>query len=188
MRLHRLPSIVGLALLLILAGCIAHPPAVGPTHQTPGATHSSPESGDCAEWVSFYGLSGSPPRTWAPDQVSIGYTLPGDVSVLFVAFDGDGTVLGTEYESTKGFAHGVTADGEGIQLEEPLQGEHVINVIAYRDVNENEQFDMGTDERCVDENGVVETGPQTINFSRFDAGEDGTPSPGSPTPTQTSTP
>lgn len=188
MRYQRLPSIIGFAFLLILAGCIAHPSAVGPTHQTPMATHSSPESGDCAEWVSYYGLSGPSQTTWAPDRVSIGYTLPGDVTVLFVAFAGDGTVLGAEYESTKGYDHGVTADGDGIQLEEPLEGEHVINVVAYQDVNDNERFDMGTDERCEDENGVVETGAQTINFSRFDAADDGTPSPGSPTPTLTPTP
>jgi hypothetical protein len=147
------------------------------------STHASPESGDCATWVSFYGRSGPSQTTWAPDRVSIGYTLPGDVRVLFVAFTGDGTALGAEYASTEGYDHGVTADGDGIQLEEPLEGEHVINVVAYRDVNDNERFDMGADERCEDESGVIETGPQSINFSRFDAGDDGTPSPGSPTPT-----
>lgn len=182
MRNQRLLRITGLAILILLAGCISHPSAVGPTHQTPMATHTSPESGDCAKWVSFYGLSGPSQTTWAPDRVSIGYTLPGGVSVLFVAFDGDGTVLGAEYESTKGYDHGVTADGDGVQLEEPLEGEHVINVVAYNDVNNNEQFDMGTDERCEDDNGVIETGAQTINFSQFDADDDGTPSPGSPSP------
>lgn len=182
------PRIIGLAILLILAGCLSHPSPVGPTHQTPMSTHTSPESGECAEWISFYGLSGPSHTTWAPDRVSIGYTLPGDVSVLFVAFAGDGTVLGAEYESTKGYEHGVTADGDGIQLEEPLEGKHAINVVAYRDVNSNEQFDMGTDQRCKDNDGVIETGPQTINFSQFDADDDGTPSPDSPTPTLTSTP
>lgn len=188
MRRQRLLRITGLALLIILAGCISHASPVGPTHQTPMSTHTSPESGDCARWVSFYGLSGPAQSTWAPDRVSIGYTLPGDVSMLFVAFDGDGTVLGTEYETTEGYEHGVTADGAGIQLDEPLEGTHVINVVAYNDINDNEQFDMGTDQRCEDEDGVIETGPKQINFSQFEAPEQGTPSPGSPTPTRTPTP
>lgn len=149
---------------------------------------NSPNSGDCARWVSFYGLSEPGQTTWAPDRVSIGYTLPGDASVLFVAFDGEGTVLGTEYESTKGYEHGVTADGAGVQLEEPLEGNHVINVIAYNDVNDNELFDSGTDERCEDQDGVIETGPKNINFSQFEYNDQGTTSPGSPTPTLTPTP
>jgi len=186
------PTVLGaLAVLLVLGGCLGGvsdsptrpttaPPAT--TATTPTATARSPSPGataGCAKWVSFYGL-GTPGETaWGPDRIAIGYTVEANASVFFVAFE-EGTVLGTTHVTTRAVDYGVTADGDGVPLDEPLTGSHVVLVRAYRDSDGNGEFDLGTDEPCRNDGTVVETDPRRINFSAVGNG----PTPGaSPTAT-----
>ena len=171
----------GFTLLVLLSGCLGGGAIQTPTHQTPV---DSPERGECARWVSFYGLDGPAQRTWAPDRVSIGYTVPPGASVFFVA-EANGSIIGSTHVSTDDLDHGVTADGDGIQLEEPLHGSHVVRVTTYSDVNGNEDFDTGIDEPCRFDGELVQTDQQRINFTRFESPPPSpSPSEASPTPTE----
>lgn len=182
----RVLGIGALTVLLLLSGCLG---VIGhqnlpERHQTPPA---SPDQPNCAMWVSFYGIDSPDAELWTPSQVSIGYTLPADVSVFFVVSE-NGEVLGYEHESTEGVDSGVTADGDSIELDEPLTGVHEINITAYTDVNDNGQFDADTDKPCQANGELVRTGPKAINFSQFDTpGENETPSPSTPRPDETPT-
>lgn len=175
MRARRTLGLVVLTLAVLTSGCLAGGVAETPTE----APQSSPEERDCAAWVAFYGLSDPAQRTWAPDRVSIGYTVPPGASVLFVA-SVDGTVRGSTHVSTEGYEHGITADGDGVPLDRALNGTHEIRVTAYRDVDGDGAFDAGTDEPCRDEGERVRTDRQRIDFSQFHSD---TPSP-TPSPSE----
>lgn len=185
-------AIAGVAVLVVLSGCLSgngvgQPDSLTPTAaQTPTASPTVSQTG-CPSGVSFYGL-GSPGETaWEPDRIAIGYTVPANASVFFVAFE-EGTVIGTTHVTTTDREHGVTADGDGIPLENALTGSHMIRVGAYRDSNANGQFDFGTDSPCRSDGNVVEAGPRRINFSTLQyrpSSTPGTPTPESSTPTKT---
>lgn len=162
MRAHRALGLVVLAVAVVSSGCLAGGIAETPTQPPP----ASPAESDCAAWVAFYGLSGPAQRTWAPDRVSIGYTVPPGASVLFVA-SVDGTVRGWTHVSTEDDEHGITADGDGIPLEAALNGTHEVRVTTYRDVDGDDAFDPGTDEPCRYEGERVRTDRQRIDFSQF---------------------
>lgn len=114
--------------------------------------------------VSFYGLDRPGETAWAPDRIAIGYTVQENSSVFFVVFE-EGTVIGTTHVTTTDLDYGVTADGDGIPLDEPLTGSHMIRVGAYTDTNGNGNFDLGTDTPCRTDGDVVEAGSRRINFS-----------------------
>jgi hypothetical protein len=178
-------AVGGTVLLVVLAGCLsgAGAPQTQPTVSPspgPDADTPTPVTDGCPSWVSFYGLGDPAVSAWAPDRVAIGYTVPADANVLFVAFD-KGSVVGTAHVSTTGLDHGVTADGDTLALEASLEGSHVIRVAAYRDADGNGQFDPETDPPCLADGEVVEAGPRRIDF---DAVAAASPSPsGSPSPT-----
>ncbi len=97
------PQVLGIgavAFLLLLSGCLGFlgHQNLPERHQTPRA---SPDQPNCATWVSFYGVDSPDTGLWTPSQFSIGYTLPEDVSVLFVVSE-NGEVLGSEHETTEG--------------------------------------------------------------------------------------
>lgn len=152
-----------LVVLAISSGCLVGGAAQTPPHQTPPA---SPNGSECASWVAFYGLGSPAQRTWAPDRISIGYTVPPGASVFFVAFE-DETILGATHVSTEDLDHGITADGDGIPLEEPLNGSHRIHVTTYMDANENDRFDPALDRPCRSDGELVRTDSQRINFTQF---------------------
>lgn len=167
--------IVLAGIVVLLSGCLSGSP-VGQTQSStatptatltpaPTPTETTTLSAEtCANWVSFYGL-GSPGETaWEPDRIAIGYTVPANASVVFVAFE-EGAVIGTTHVRNTDLEHGVTADGDGIPLEQSLNGSHMIRVGAYADSNGNGQFDVGTDEPCRSGGQLVEAGPRRINFS-----------------------
>jgi len=177
-------AIVGVASLLLVAGCVsgtglgqeATPTSSRTDSPTPTATPTptptvtpQPTDTDCPRWVSFYGLGGPGDAGWAPDRVAIGYTVPADASVFFVAFE-DATVVGTTHVTTEGLDYGVTADGDGIDLDAPMNGSHVIRVRAFADTDGNGEFDVGTDRPCRDGGEAVEAGPRRIDFDRFRGG------------------
>lgn len=176
--------IAGLAVLVLVAGCLSGgaggptrspdgSPTAGPGSSTPSpaTAHESPtpsptdhrSSPGCAAWVSFYGLDTPGETAWEPDRIAIGYTVQANASVHFVAFE-NGTVLGSTHVTTTDLEHGVTADGDGIPLDEPLDGAHAIRVGAFADTNGNGRFDAGTDAPCRSDGRAVEAGPRRIDF------------------------
>jgi hypothetical protein len=122
--------------------------------------------------VSFYGLEGPDETGWTPDRVAVGYTLPADASVLLVAVE-NGTVRGVSHVETTGLEHGVTADGDTVPLDRPLDGTRRLRVVAYADANRNGQFDPGTDTRCRSDGNPVQAGPRRVDFDAFQS----TPTP-----------
>lgn len=174
----------GLVALVLVAGCLSGgaggptrspdgSPTAGPGSPTPSPTDVSgsptpastdhPSSSACAEWVSFYGLDSPGETAWAPDRIAIGYTVDANASVHFVAFE-NGTVLGSTHVTTTDLEHGITADGDGIPLDEPLDGTHAIRIGAFADTNRNGRFDAGTDAPCRTDGRDVEAGPRRIDF------------------------
>lgn len=177
------PLALGLALVLLLAGCVSgtggdqsQSPTPSPTEElSPQTTHEpSPTpsttpgslSAACPNSVAFYGLDSPGETAWAPDRIAIGYTVPANASVFFVAFE-EGTVVGTTHVTTVNFDHGLTADGDGIPLEKRFTGSKMIHVGAYADTNANGKFDFGNDMPCKSDGQPVEAGPRRINFSSF---------------------
>lgn len=183
MRVRVSVTIGCVGLIVVLAGCLAGT-GIGGTPPTPQpSTAPGATSDGCPKWVSFYGL-GSPGETlWAPDEIAIGYTVPANTSVLFVAYE-NGTVLGVNHVSTEGLEYGVTADGDRVSLGHALEGTHTLRVVAYRDVDANGEFDSGTDRPCKHDGEVVDAGPKLIDFSEIDfeppSGTEGGPPTGTP--------
>lgn len=177
----------GLALLVLLAGCLSRgsvgrspssgtAPTNGPLPSTTGGETPTPSptstaspsssTAHCVNGVSFYGLDSPGETAWSSDRVAIGYTVPANASVFFVAFE-EGNVIGTTHVTTQDRGHGVTADGDVIPLDRPASGSHMIRVGAYADTNDNGRFESGTDQACRSDGHPVEAGPRRINFSTF---------------------
>lgn len=116
--------------------------------------------------VSYWGLD-DPNRsqTWASDTLRLGYGLPANVSVFFVAYEND-TVLGVIHISTD---ESVAADGDTFTLNTKLSGMHTVNVKMYTDTNGNGAYEAGTDAVCRQNGDVVQTGAVSLNFSKFNA-------------------
>lgn len=118
--------------------------------------------------VSYWGLD-DPNRsqTWASDTLRLGYGLPANVSVFFVAYEND-TILGTTHITTD---ESVAADGDTFTLNTSLSGTHTVNVKLYTDTNGNGTYDPGTDAVCrqSEEGNVIQTGAVSLNFSAFNA-------------------
>lgn len=115
-------------------------------------------------WVSFWGLDGQMDgRHWTPESIRLGYTIQtGDA--LFVVYENE-TILGTSHVAVG--ENGLTADGDTIQLNERLSGEHTIRVVLYADSDGNGSFDPSTDTPCQTDGDPIQAGPRTINFSKF---------------------
>lgn len=166
---HSLTATV-VAGLLLFAGCLGG--VVGPsndTGSTPTTTANSPSA--CVDDVSFWGLQGpTSERLWSPDRVRIGYTLPPNASVFFVAYEDD-TVLGVTHARNGDPDYAIASDGDEIHLETALEGTHTIRVVAIADVNRNGEFDPGTDVPCHSNGALAQAGPETIDFDRFDGNQ-----------------
>ena len=166
---------------LVLAGCLGFPPGDAETtdspvsettETTPRPAVETPPPTDCGDLgVSFYGIGGgAQSRMWDHDVVRIGYTLPTDASVFFVAYEGgtheNGTVLGVERDWNDG-DYPVAADGAPVELDAPLSGERTISVIAHADADGNGEFDRGEDPACLNDGELVRAGPSTFDFDEF---------------------
>lgn len=110
--------------------------------------------------VSLWGLS--EPKFWGPDRIRTSYSVPSNMSILFVAVI-DNSIAGVESEQTQNMS--TTVDGGNIQLREPLSGEHRVEVVIFNDSNNNKQLDSGVDKPCQN---AVNAGPQRINFTQFE--------------------
>lgn len=190
MRRRIIPPTAILAVLMIAAaGCVGSvpvaddtrvpttsppttpPPTTGPTTTSPGTTQPSflAPAVECSgdEWVAFWGLGeNSRQRFWEPDVARVGYTVPGDQTVFFVAYV-DGEVAGVEDVYYEGNGS-VTADGARVRLDEPLSGVHTIRVVAHQDSDGDGEFDAGTDRPCKNDGEVVQTGVERLNFSELE--------------------
>lgn len=104
-------------------------------------------------------------RAWDPNTLRLGYGLPANVSVFFVAYEND-TILGVKHVTTNS---SVAATGETFTLNTQLSGTHTVNVMLYEDTNENGDYDPNADSLCRRNGTAVQTGPRTFNFSEFDS-------------------
>lgn len=186
--------------LAVLAGCVAGPVDSGGTATTETATESpstteteSPTETtatpvdpaapvDCGDaWVAFYGVGGDvQDRLWAPDAVSVGYTVPEETTLFFVAYvDGgyeNGTVVGVERVRNR-VEYPVTGDGMAVELDRSLSGERTVRVVAHADTDGDGEFDREVDGPCRSgdggDDGLVRAGPSTFDFDEFAERTDG---------------
>lgn len=168
--------------LVVLAGCVGFVPADGDTttegstvqttEPPPKTTVETPPPIDCGDlWVSFYAVGGDvQDRIWDPDVIRIGYTLPTDASVFFVAYENgtheNGTVLGVEHDWNDG-DYPIAADGASVELGRPLSGEHTVSVVAHADADGDGEFDRQVDPACLNDGELVRAGPSTFDFDEF---------------------
>ena len=162
---HSLTATV-VAGLLLFAGCLGG--VGGPSNDSGSTPTTATSPSACVDDVSFWGLQGSTTeRLWSPDRVRIGYTLPPNASVFFVAYEDD-TVLGVTHATNFDPDYAIASDGDVIGLKTALEGTHTIRVVAVADVNRNGEFDPATDVPCRSNGALAQAGPETIDFDRFD--------------------
>lgn len=187
-------AFVSVALLLVVAGCVGTPagpetgtdaPTASPTDEPPATERErSPTEGvdlrttncsDAIKWVSFYNLGNAGEYDlWTKRHASVGYTLHGNASVFLVAYS-DGERLGADHVSTVQYDHGITADGDAVRFDEPLDGSRSIRVVAHRDVDRDGRFDPETDLACEDDDGLVSTDVAIVDFGDLTTETPGTP-------------
>lgn len=180
-----------LILLAVTAGCTMPSASTATTTETPtiaptdssAATPVSPTATEtpvptatldlassattCRDdlWVGFWGLQPVEEDLWAPDVIRVGYSVPSNTSFLVVAYV-DGTARGSIYENNTE-STGVEVDGAEIELNESFTGEHAVRAVIYQDENGNGVFEADIDRPCQNDRGVVETEPETVNFSAY---------------------
>lgn len=93
------------------------------------------------------------------------YYAPPNTSFFLVAYV-DGTVRGARYETVVQDG-GIVVDGAKLGLDALLSGEHVVQVVVYRDADGNGRLDRAVDRPCLVDGAVVTTRPERVNFSRF---------------------
>ena len=118
-------------------------------------------------WVSYWG-TGNAGMLWSDDgTLRVGWTVPGNQSTLFVGFENE-TAAGydhVEYEQS------VTADGAGVPVDDDGTGRYA--VVMMLDVNENGEYDPGTDRPCRDDSDDADDGAiQMTNWLWVDWDED----------------
>ena len=138
--------------------------------ESPTSTANSTQqaNGACrnVRYISFYALSSPGDEDlWGPSTVNVALSLGAGANIYLVVLE-DGTVLGRTQVGAPDDG-GVEVDGQPIPLDNELSGEHTIRVVAYPNRGEGDQFDAERATPCQHEGGPVQTGPTTIDFSRF---------------------
>lgn len=131
----------------------------------PALADSLPDPVACdGGWVSYWG-TGNAGMLWSEDgQLRVGWTVPGNQSTLFVAFENE-TVVGVDHVR---YDQSVTADGAGVPVDDD-SGTGRYAVVAMLDVNGNGEYDPGTDRPCSDdEDGVETTGWLWVDWDAAD--------------------
>ncbi|WP_439026058.1 hypothetical protein [Haloarchaeobius sp. DT45] len=164
-------------LLVLSAGCVGQLGSTGgpgdtaepPTTTDPGTTgpggeprlyDTLAEPTTCEQvWVSYWG-TGNTAQLWKQGNVHVGWTVPANTSMLFVAFE-EGVVLGTDHVQFDG---AVTADGAAVPVGD-LAGEHAVAVVAVVDTDGDGEYDPDVDRPCQNEDGdLVWTDWHTFDF------------------------
>jgi hypothetical protein len=155
--------LVSVVLLSVFSGCAGSAPENGMKISKNKATISTVHSQCEKVSISYSGIENST-RTQALDSntLRLGYGLPANASVFFVAYE-NGTVLGVKHVSTKS---SVAATGVTLSLNTKLSGTHTVNVVVYKDTNENGDFNPNVDTICRDNETTVQTGTETFNFNK----------------------
>ena len=180
----RLALLVVSVVLVVTAGCVStNSPVTSPTApsttEPPTTTTESPDrtpvpslnltsSGvPCGDDLSvgFWGLT-HPAGAWDQNLVRVGYYVPPNTSFLVITYI-DGSPEGVEYErDTNGL--GSHVDGTYLYLDRNFSGNHTVEVVLYHDGNANGQFEQDVDAPCLNDGEPVTTGPERVNFSRFE--------------------
>lgn len=180
----RLALLVVSVVVVLTAGCISTnspvtSPAAPPTTELPTTTTESPDRTPvpslnltspgvpCGDdlWVGFWGLT-QPSGAWDQNLVRVGYDVPPNTSFLVVTYI-DGSPEGVKYENNTD-GGGVHTDGARLHLNTNYSGEHTVEVVLYQDGNSNGRFEQDVDSPCLNDGEPVTTGPEQVNFSRFE--------------------
>jgi hypothetical protein len=158
--------LVSIVLLSVLSGCAGSAPKndmeISKSKATASTTHSQCETAS----ISYSGSNDSVrTQTLDSNTLRLGYGLPANASVLFVAYE-NGTVLGVKHVTTES---SVAATGVTFSLNTQLSGTHTVNVVVYEDTNENGDFDPNVDTICRHNGKTVQTGADRFNFSGTDS-------------------
>jgi hypothetical protein len=119
----------------------------------PDLAASLPEPVACDDgWVSYWG-TGNAEMLWRDDgKLRLGWTVPGNQSTLFVAFENE-TAAGYDHVE---YENAVTADGAGVPVDDEVTGRYA--VVMMLDVNGNGEYDPGTDRPCRDDSDDADAG------------------------------
>jgi hypothetical protein len=136
------------------------------TASTPHSVDFGAEGVRCGDGpsVSFYALGD--PGFWASNSLLVGYYVPPETDLLVVAYV-DGVPSGVRYEHND-YEDGVHSDGTPVELNATLSGLHTVEVVLHSDEDEDGKFDPTVDAPCHSGDSPVTTGPERLNFSRFE--------------------
>lgn len=121
----------------------------------PDLASELPEPTDCGDagWVSYWGTGDMDALWQEPGELRVGWTVPANRSILFVAFD-NATAVGTDHVQ---YDQPVTADGDAVPTN-ATTGEHRYAVVMVHDVDGDGEYDPGSDRPCAgDDGGIVTT-------------------------------
>ena len=131
---------------------------------SPRGTSTRSEAQCDVNYLSFYGLdSTSSNNMWSPSTVSVSYSVGATPPGYIVVFEGD-EVLGIKESMDK--PH-IVVDGNVIQLDRKLSGEHTIRVVMYTSIGGNDHFNADQATPCHSDGEIIQTEERTMNFSNF---------------------
>lgn len=170
--------VVGLAVLVVTAGCTTTIGSGASTPSTPEIEYRTVSQTvtpagpvvNCsgAVTVSLWGLNDR--RFWQPDEIRYAAYLPANSSYLFVAYV-DGTPHGVVSESNRATDDGVNTDGAVLELDRAFAGTHTVSVVVHRDGDSDGSFDPTVDPVCRNDDGLVRSTTYEVNFSGYDVPE-----------------
>jgi len=151
--MHRVPALLLVACVL-LAGC-------GSLSQTATETRTTTGADDgCTEGLYPISIIGA--DDGSPSSVFVTYSIQPENDVVVVVFV-DGSSEAVHWESTD--EYGVAADYIDFELDGTYNGTHRVRVGIYDDVDENREFDPGTDELCRLQGPNTASQERVLNFS-----------------------
>lgn len=146
---------LAVAVCILVSGCL------GVSLPSARTTSPSPVAEQCnIESLSFAERGG---RGWASNRVRVNFTLIGTADLFLVVLEQD-AVLGTRHVVSDSPR---TGSWVPIELDEPLSGIHRIRVLAYGDLDRDDDFDKVADHICEARFGAIQTKVITRNFTEF---------------------
>lgn len=139
---------------VLLAGCGSLGGTATETRTTTGADDG------CTEGLYPINIVGA--DDGSPSSVFVDYAVPPENDVVVVLFV-DGSPVAVQPESTDEYA--VAADYIDFELDSTYNGTHRVRVGIYDDVDEDWEFDPGTDKRCLVDDPNTASTERVLNFS-----------------------